>query len=196
MLTTVLRRLRALVVSDAHAHCDTAGGPAVLDGRRAIETGDVMYALKWIPAADEPELRDVFSRGQAVRRLGPDAAYVADRLFLETMIRLHRLAEGVGFTGIQPEGAHVEPVVLAADAALESGDLGPVLALVAAERRSELARRFDIARSKRHFALADLDAARDYLAAYVDYFKYAEGHDEAHHHHQHEARHDAHKHAA
>lgn len=60
-----------------------------------------------------------------------------------------------------------------------------------ADRFDELAIRFERARAKRNFAVDDVKAGRDFIAAYVSYFKYAEGeeHDHGqltghgHHHH-------------
>ncbi len=131
----------------------------------------------------------MFELGQRVRTLSPEASVIADRLFLETLVRVHRMAEGVGFTGIAPTGAHIEPVVVAADRALDTGDPEPLRALVPAGRRDELVRRFEVARSKRGFDPNDVAAGRDFVAAYVSYFKYAEwedhdhGHGDAHHDH-------------
>lgn len=187
MITNFLQRMLAAVLPAAHAHCDTAEGPAVMDGRRALESGELGYALKWIPASAEDELRTVYEQVRRVRGLNAEVAVVADRLFLETLVRLHRLAEGVGFTGIQGPGAHVDRVVVAADLALETGDLDPVLALVPAERHQELTRRFAAARALRGFLPSDVAAGRAYIAAYVDFFKYAEGEDThgRHAHHAH-----------
>ncbi|WP_332812989.1 DUF6448 family protein [Ramlibacter sp.] len=182
-LTRILRSFVAALVPTAEAHCDTADGPAVTDGRRALATGNINHALKWIQADGEPELKEVFAKALAVRRLGPEAAEVADRLFLETLVRIHRMGEGVGFTGIQPTGAHVEPIVVAADRALETGDDREVRALAPAERRDELHRRFHVALGKKGFDVDDVPAARDYVAAYVSFFKYAEGEDHEHGHH-------------
>ena len=188
----LIKRLFALIPT-AEAHCDTADGPAVADGRRALESGNLNHALKWIPADGEAELRQVFDKAMVVRKLGVEAAEVADRLFLETLVRIHRMAEGVGFTGIQGPGAEVEPVVVAADRALEDGDLEPLRALVPADRFDELAARFELARAKRDFAVDDVAAGRDFIAAYVSYFKYAEGEDHDHGHH-HNAEHHDHDH--
>lgn len=178
----LFQRLFALIPT-VEAHCDTAEGPAVADGRRALESGTLSHALKWIPADGEAELRHVFEKAMRVRTLGVEAADVADRLFLETLVRIHRMAEGVGFTGIQGPGADVEPVVVAADRALEDGDLEPLRALVPADRFVELASRFERARALRGFAVDDVAAGRDFVAAYVSFFKHAEGED---HEHQHE----------
>ena len=32
----------------ADAHCDTMDGPTVKDGMRALETGNVNHAIKWV----------------------------------------------------------------------------------------------------------------------------------------------------
>lgn len=165
---------------EVEAHCDTADGPAVTDGRRALESGNLNHALKWIPADGEAELRAVFDKAIRVRELGLDARDLADRLFLETLVRIHRMAEGVGFTGIQGPGAEVEPVVAAADRALDTGDVEPLRALVPADRFEELARLFAAARARRDFPVDDVAAGREFIAAYVSYFKYAEGEDHDH----------------
>jgi len=199
--STVLRSLVEMIVRTAEAHCDTADGPAVTDGRRALDTGNINHALKWIQPDGEAELTEVFAKSLAVRKLGSNAAEVADRLFLETLVRLHRMGEGVGFTGIQPTGAHVDPLILAADRALEIGDDREVRALAPAERRDELHRRFKAALSKKNFDVDDVAAARAYVASYVNFFKYAEGEDHAHgdaahgHHAQHAHQADADGHA-
>ncbi len=180
-MSNLISHLKRLIPV-AEAHCDTTDGPAVTDGRRALETGNLNHALKWIPASGEPEVRAVFELGQRVRTLSPEASVIADRLFLETLVRVHRMAEGVGFTGIAPTGTHIEPVVVAADRALDTGDPEPLRALVPAGRRDELVRRFEVARSKRGFDPNDVAAGRDFVAAYVSYFKYAEGEDHDHGH--------------
>jgi hypothetical protein len=169
------------IVPAAEAHCDTADGPAVVDGRRALETGNLNHALKWIKADDDAELTEVFQKALHVRRLGAVAAEVADRLFLETLVRLHRMGEGVGFTGIKPTGTEITPAVRAADRALETGDDSEVCALTPAHRRAELHRRFEKALGKKAFDVNDVSAARDYVASYVSFFKYAEGEDHDHH---------------
>lgn len=196
-LTALFRWLAEALVPTVDAHCDTADGPAVTDGRRALETGNVNHALKWIHAEGAAELTEVFDKAITVRKLGPQAAEVADRLFLETLVRIHRMGEGVGFTGIQPTGTKVDPIVVAADRALETGNDSEVQKLAPADRRDELRRRFGVALGKKNFDVDNVRAARDYVAAYVDFFKYAEGEDHHHHHapaHGHEAHAGHHQH--
>ena len=113
LFNRIVAALAAWWPATVEAHCDTADGPAVTDGRRALSTGNINYALKWIPAEGEVELRDVFDKALKVRTLGVEAAELAERLFLETLVRIHRMGEGVGFTGIQAEGTQIDPVVAA-----------------------------------------------------------------------------------
>ncbi len=181
----LLFTLIAMIPRRASAHCDTEDGPAVNDGRKALETGNVNHALKWIFPEGEAELRPIFDKAVRVRALGAEAAEVADRYFLENLVRIHRAGEGASYDGIKPTGTVLDPRVVAADQAMENGELKPLLALIPADKHAELQRRFDKARALQQFDVDDVAAGRAYIAAYVSFFKYAEGeeHDHGHHHH-------------
>lgn len=186
----------------ASAHCDTEDGPAVTDGRLALETGDASAALAWVHAEGDAEVREVFGLAQRVRALGGEARLVADRLFLETLVRVHRAGEGAGFDGIKPAG-QVDPVVVAADRSIEAGEIEPLASLVPPERLPELRARLARALALKDHDVKDVDAGRRWVAAYVSFVKYAEGeeheHGDASHGHDEGARehdHDAHGHAA
>ena len=181
MATKLIRALiAALTPVSVRAHCDTADGPLVKDGKRALQMGNLNHALKWIPVQGEGELREVFDTAQRVRALGGEAAALADRLFLETLTRAHRVAEGAAFTGIKPSGTEVPAVVRAADAALATGTDADLLALVPVERWAEFDRRFLAARALADFDVDDVEAGRRYLDAYVSFVKYAEEEDHEH----------------
>jgi len=182
-INRIVPLLAALKPVTVQAHCDTAEGPAVKDGRKALETSNINYALKWIPADGEAELRDVFEKALKVRTLGAEAAELADRLFVETMVRIHRMGEGVGFTGIQPVGTQIDPVVKAADEAIALGSDADLLPMMPEERRAQLDKRFQAALAIKDFDVDDVAAARRFIAAYVSFFKYAEGEDHEHHGH-------------
>lgn len=179
-LASAARSLGALLVQPASAHCDTEDGPAVQDGYRALETGNPNYALKWVFPEGEDEVRAAFDAARA-SRAGAGAG-PGDRHFLETLVRVHRHGEGAGYEGIKPTGTELAPEVVAADTALDSGTVSPLRGLIAEDRWDELEKRFNVALGKKGFDVDDLTAARDYVAAYVSYFKYAEGEDEHHHH--------------
>lgn len=184
-ITSIFRTLLRPVVRDASAHCDTEDGPAVTDGRRALDSGNVNIALKWVHPGGEDEIRAAFDKVRRVRVAGGEAREVADRWFLETLVRVHRAGEGAGFHGIEPAGTGVAPQVVAADQALELGSIEPLRGLVEDDRWGELERRFDRAVALRGFDPDDLVAARGYMEAYVQFFKYAEGHEHDDHGHGH-----------
>ncbi|MBI3748242.1 MAG: hypothetical protein HY262_05300 [Chloroflexi bacterium] len=163
----------------ASAHCDTEDGPAVAAGRLALETGDPSPALAWVHAEGDAEVREVFALAQRVRALGGEARLVADRLFLETLVRVHRVGEGAGFDGIKPAG-RVDPVVVAADRAIESGKLEPLAGLVSPERLPELRARLARALALKDRDVEDVEAGRRWVAAYVSFVKYAEGEEHEH----------------
>ncbi|HQZ37144.1 MAG TPA: DUF6448 family protein [Ilumatobacteraceae bacterium] len=169
------RSWASLLVQPASAHCDTEDGPAVQDARRALETGNANIALKWVHAEGEAEVRVAFDKARAAR--GEDGADQAERQFLETLVRVHRAGEGAEFDGIKPTGTDLPPEVVAADAALEAGTIEPLRGLIPDDRWPELEKRFAVVLGKKGFDVDDLDAARDYVASYVYFYKYAEGED-------------------
>jgi hypothetical protein len=180
--TVVLFALLVLIPRRANAHCDTEDGPAVADGRKALQSGNINHALKWILPDGEAELRPIFEKSIKVRALGADAAEVADRYFLENLVRIHRAGEGASYDGIKPRGTALNPKVVAADEAMETGDLKSLTALIPADNFSELRRRFDRASALKHYDVNDVAAGRAYIAAYVSFYKFAEG-EEHHRHH-------------
>lgn len=171
----------------ASAHCDTMDGPAVKDGNLALQTGNVNIALKWVHEDGAAELGRIFEQAQAARRLGEDARIVADRWFLENLVRIHRAGEGAPYTGLQPAGSPVDERVRAADEAVATGTLAPLSGLVPQEELPELEKRFAQVIARKDYATDDVAAGRSYLDAYVRFFKRAEGHDHEHeHHHEHQ----------
>jgi hypothetical protein len=167
--------LALAVPRPARAHCDTMDGPTVADGRRALETGNANHALKWVDEGHEAELAAAFDLARRVRRLGDDARELADRYFLETLVRLHRAGEGEPFTGIKPSGIPIDEKVAAADRCVAVGSLAPLEALVRDDEVPELRERFEQVLATRHFDADDLPAARAFIAAYVGFFHLAEG---------------------
>src|SRR5690606_22135943 len=149
---------------------------------------NVNYVLIWVPAADEPEIREAFERTTKVRTLGPEARALADDYFFETLVRIHRAGEGVAYTGVLPSGTPVDEKILAADKAIELGSLDPLVDFVPKEDFPELKRRFDRAMALKNFDVNDVKAGREYVDAYVQFFHFAEG-EHAHGHGDHGAHH-------
>jgi hypothetical protein len=155
-------------------HCDTMDGPLVTLAQRALDEKNVNLVLPWVRAEDDGEIRHAFDHAQAVRGLGPKARALADRHFLETLVRIHRAGEGAPFTGLKPAGLDLGPAVPAADRALEEGSAERVVRLLVEAVRAGVHAHFRAATERRAFDPNDVAAGRRYVEAYVPYVHYVE----------------------
>ena len=154
-------------------HCDTLDGPVVVDAKAALAKGDIAPVLKWIPAAGEHEVREAFARTLAVRKAGKEAQELADTWFFETLVRVHRASEGAPYTGLKAAGAEEETIV-AADQALATGKVDPLVKLVVEAVEHGIRHRFEQTAEKRKHAGHDVEHGRAYVASYVDFIHYGE----------------------
>ena len=164
-----------LGVSRLAAHCDGLDGPVVKAAERALAEANVNLALIWVQKHDEAEIKRVFEKTLAVRKLGPEAKELADLYFFETLVRVHRAGEGAPYTGLKPAGRDLGPAVALGDAALETGELEPVLHLLSTEMKQGLHEHFKHVLAKKKFSKSDVEAGRAYVKAYVAYIHYVEG---------------------
>ncbi len=163
-----------LLPAPAMAHCDSLDGPVVSLAQQALDRGNVNLVLPWVAASDEPTIRRVFDHALAVRKLGPDAARLADHYFFETVVRIHRAGEGAPYTGLKPAGRDLGPAIPAADAALKTGSPRALEAMLVDAVRERLHAQFERARSQAGFDANDVAAGRRYVEAYVPYVHYVE----------------------
>ena len=157
-----------------YAHCDTLSGPVIKDARAALEKGDVIPVLKWVKPEQEKEVREIFGKALAVRKMDPAARELADMYFFETLVRLHRAGEGAPYTGLKPAG-EVEPIVQAADQALETGSIDGLIKQVGAAVEQGIRARFQAAREKKAHAGESVNDGREFVEAYVTFVHYVEG---------------------
>jgi hypothetical protein len=155
------------------AHCDTMEGPLIPEARAALVSGDVEPVLKWVMVGEEAAVKEAFAQAVVVRRLGEEAAALADRYFLETLVRLHRAGEGAPYTGIRDEP--VEPIVAMGDGALADGSADALITALNAHMKTVLTEKFAAAKETRAHQDDNVTAGRAYVAAYVDYMHYLEG---------------------
>lgn len=173
------------------AHCDTPEGPVIIDGKKALESGSVDIALKWVNQEAEAEVSHAFELCSKVRGLSEDARKVADHHFLETLVRLHRASEGEPYTGIKSAGTPASPTVAAADTSVESGSIDELLKLVNIDKHEELKKRFETMLEAKNYEASDIEAGRKFVEAYVKFVKFAAGqnHESVESHEQHSATH-------
>jgi len=179
LVSLFILSLLILSANVTFAHCDTMDGPLIADARIALAQNNVNYALKWVSAANESEIRDAFSLVMKVKGLSPEAKEVSEKYFFDTLVRIHRAGEGVPFTGVKPAGSPIDDKVLAADKSIEMGNLTPLKGKISKDDMPELTKRFEKVMSLRHFDVNNVEAGREYIEAYVQFFKFAEG-EEAH----------------
>lgn len=164
----------------AEAHCDGVDGPVATAAQRAIETGNVSLALPFAPPSAEAEIIATFQEARRVRSRGRDARVLADRAFVETVVRLHRIGEGASYTGLRPAGLDYGPMIPAAEQAIQTGDVAAIRTILLEEIDHGLAQR--LARLQALSAVTteprDHDgvaAARDRVSAELEFITYAEG---------------------
>ena len=175
-LTWPVLALGVILIAPARvlAHCDGLDGPVVTAAQRALDTRNPAFALIWVQAKDEPEIRTAFERTLAVRALSPQAKELADRFFFETLVRVHRAGEGAPFAGLQPAGRDLGPAIPAADKAIEEGSVESVEKLLSAVIQQRLREHFNELIGARGFQADDVAAGRAYVKAYVEFIHYVE----------------------
>ena len=94
--------------------------------------------LPFVAESGEDEVRTTFAAVLAARALGEEARDVADRLFFETVVRVHRAGAGAPYTGLKPAGLDVGPVIPLAERAVASGSAAEVADYLTALLRDQL----------------------------------------------------------
>lgn len=172
-LATLMVLLFALAASPAFSHCDSESGPIIPLIRQSLDNGNITPVLKWLRAENEAEIKDLFTQVRALRVQSKEAKKVADRLFIETFIRLHRAGEGEPFTGIKKAG-DVPPIFAEVDQALKSGKVDSLAGKVANVVREKIATLFKRAEELSKHQDESIEAGREYVEAYVAYVHFVE----------------------
>jgi hypothetical protein len=173
--TLVIAAILLLVNNfNAFAHCDTMDGPVVIEAMEALNNGNVVPLLKWVKKEYEEEIKAVFNHVQAVRNKDPEVKKLADRYFLETLIRLHREGEGAPYTGLKSAGT-IAPCLLKADQALEAGSVDTLAEKVGNEVEKAIKERFTHLMETKAHKNESVEAGREYVKAYVIYVHFIEG---------------------
>ena len=169
-----LLTLACVLPIETRAHCDGLDGPVVQAARSALDSNDPKAVLMWVRESDEAAVTHAFEHTRAVRALGAEAKQLADMYFFETVVRLHRAGEGAPYTGLKPAGRDLGPVIPAADHALAHGSADALQKLLAGEVQRGVREHFEAANSRKAFAKGNVEAGRQYVAAYVRFVHYVE----------------------
>ncbi len=171
-VVTLLFIAAFLIPPAVFAHCDTLDGPVVMAAKKALEKGEVTPVLKWVKKENEEEIRALFKKTLAVRSKGPEAKELADMYFFETLVRFHRAGEGAPYTGLKSEP--VEPIIAAADKALDQGSVDHLVKHISDAVAKGIRQRFVNTLEKKKHAEGGLTAGREFVEAYVEFTHYVE----------------------
>ncbi len=171
-IIVVLSGLWLAIPGVASAHCDTLDGPVVMTAKAALEKGDVTPVLKWVKKTNEAEIRELFNKTLIVRGKGKEAQELADRYFFETLVRIHRAGEGAPYTGLKSEP--VEPIIQAADKALDTGSVDQLVKHVTEAMAAGIRERFNRVKEAKKHADESVEKGREFVEAYVIFTHYVE----------------------
>lgn len=160
--------------TDMFAHCDSMEGPVVKAAIKSLETGNINYVFIWIPENDEPELRRLFDKVLRNRDLNTEVRELTETYFYETVVRIHRMGEGVGYTGLKPASFKPEDGIEAADVAIEKNSVGEILTHLKEDQHLKVKELFDDLQQKKNFNTDDIIKGREFVAAYVHFIHFVE----------------------
>lgn len=174
ILLTIVFLFVCIVSVDIFAHCDSMVGPVVKASQKALETGNINYVLVWVRAEDEQEIKVMFDKVNKVRALSPEVKELSEMYFFETVVRVHRMGEGVGYTGLKPAGYKPDEGIEAADIAIAENSLDPIYAHLDEAKNPKIKEYFTDLQSKKNYDINDLKAGREYVAVYIHFIHYVE----------------------
>lgn len=157
------------VPNNLYAHCDSMACPVVKDARLALENRDVTPVLKWVKKNDEKEIKKAFDKTLIEIRQNPKSRELIEMKFFSILVRIHRAGEGAPFEGLKPAG-EVEPIVKAADEAIEKGFINGLNEKITAG----VVERFEHVMTTMKHKDESIEAGREYVKAYVDFMHYVE----------------------
>lgn len=172
------------------AHCDSYDGPVIKEAKEALATNNVNLVLKWVSEADETEITALFKKTYELKNGDMEIYEIVEKHFFETLVRLHRATEGVGYTGLKPAGS-ASQIVKMADKSIEDQSIDDLISKFTAHIEKVVIEKFEKVQKLSLIKNESLEDGRAYVAAYVDYTHTLEGihgiieHTGAHSAHQH-----------
>ena len=174
VFTLVLFSVLFFSAQKTFAHCDSYDGPVITEAREALASNNVNLVLKWVGEEDEKEITSLFKKTYKLKNGDIEIYKIVEKHFLETLVRLHRATEGVGYTGIKPAGS-ASPIVKMADRSLESQSVDELASKLTAHIEKVVREKYEKVQKLSLDKNKSLEKGRAYVAAYVDYTHTLEG---------------------
>lgn len=181
----------SFLTNNLFAHCDSVEGPVVNAAKKTLATGNLNYVFLWINHEDENEITEMFNKVMNTRDYAPEVKELVEMYFFETVVRVHRMGEGVGYTGLKYEEFQPAEGIAAADRAIERNSVDLILPHVDKEQREHVSHYFSELQSRSNYNVDDVETGREYVKSYVHFIHYVEGlfGGETEHNNHHESKH-------
>lgn len=173
-LTFSLLVIFFLSAQNIFAHCDSYDGPVIKEAKEALASNNVNPVLKWVSVADEPAIIALFKKTYSLKNGDKQTYNIVEQHFLETLVRLHRATEGVGYTGLKPVGS-ASPIVVMADASIDNHNVDKLLTDFTAHIQKVVREKYNKVEKLSLVKNESLEKGRAYVEAYVDYTHTLEG---------------------
>lgn len=173
-LTFSLLVIFFLSAQNIFAHCDSYDGPVIKEAKEALASNNVNPVLKWVSVADEPAIIALFKKTYSLKNGDKQTYNIVEQHFLETLVRLHRATEGVGYTGLKPVGS-ASPIVVMADASIDNHNVDKLLTDFTAHIQKVVREKYNKVEQLSLVKNESLEKGRAYVEAYVDYTHTLEG---------------------
>ena len=156
------------------AHCDSYDGPVIKEAVKALETNNVNLVLIWVDEDQEVEITTLFNKTYELRNGDREIYEIIEKHFFETLVRLHRATEGVGYTGLKPAGS-ATPIIKMADNSIATSSVDDLATKFTAHIEKVVKEKYDKVMELSKVKNESLEKGREYVAAYVDYTHTLEG---------------------
>ncbi len=150
------------------AHCDSYDGPVIKDAAKALETNNVNLVLKWITKEQEKEITKLFQKTYELRNGDKGVYEIVEKHFFETLVRLHREAEGAPYTGLKPAGT-TKQIIQMTDKALKENNVDDFLLKLNNHINKVVREKYQKASVLNKLKDDSVEKGREFVAAYVDY---------------------------
>lgn len=168
MRSILLAMVFMLTSISGFAHCDSYDGPVIKDALTALDNNNVELVLKWIEPQQEQEVITLFNKTYSLKNEDEQIYTIAEKHFLETLVRLHRETEGAPFTGLKPAGS-MTPMVAMADRSIEINSMEEVAKNVTTHLEQVLRDRYAKVMELNKTKDNSVEEGRAYVHAYVEY---------------------------
>ncbi|MFA5542087.1 MAG: DUF6448 family protein [Mariniphaga sp.] len=174
VLSIAIFSILIFTLQKTFAHCDSYDGPVIKEATKALETNNVNLVLKWVGEDDEKEVTELFKTIYILKNGDSEIYEIVEKHFFETLVRLHRATEGVGYTGLKPAGS-ASPIVIMADKSISLQSVDDLAAKFTAHIEKVVHEKYEKVQKLSLVKNESLEKGREYVAAYVDYTHTLEG---------------------